>query len=64
MHLALYDLLGRRVRTLVDGVVEAGDFTRAWDGVDEGGRAAPSGVYFAKLVTPAATRSIRFVLAR
>ena len=64
VHLALYDLLGRRVRTLIDGVVEAGDLTRVWDGVDEGGRTMPSGVYFAKLVTPGATRSIRFVLAR
>ena len=64
VHLALYDLLGRRVRTLIDGVVEAGDLTSVWDGVDEGGRTMPSGVYFAKLVTPAASRSIRFVLAR
>jgi flagellar hook capping protein FlgD len=64
VHLALYDLLGRRVRTLIDGVVDAGDLTRVWDGVDEGGRTMPSGVYFAKLVTPGATRSIRFVLAR
>lgn len=64
VHLALYDLLGRRVRTLIDGVVEAGVQTPRWDGDDERGRSLPSGVYLAKLVTPGATRSIRLVLAR
>jgi subtilisin family serine protease len=64
VHLALYDLLGRRVRTLIDGVVEAGVQTPSWDGDDERGRSMPSGVYLAKLITPGATRSIRLVLAR
>ena len=64
VYLALYDLLGRRVRTLIDGVVEAGARTSSWDGADENGRAMPSGIYFAKLMTPSAAQSIRVVLAR
>ena len=64
VKLALYDLLGRRVRTLIDGPVAAGVQTPRWAGDDDHGRPVPSGVYLAKLVTPGATRSIRLVLAR
>jgi minor extracellular serine protease Vpr len=64
VRLALYDLLGRRVRTLIDGVVEPGVQSPRWEGDDDRGRPVPNGVYLARLVTPDATRSIRLVLAR
>jgi minor extracellular serine protease Vpr len=64
MRLVLYDLLGRRVRTLIDGMVEPGVQSPRWEGDDDQGRPVPSGVYLARLVTPDATRSIRLVLAR
>jgi hypothetical protein len=37
---------GRRVRTLIDRVQEAGPQQEAWDGRDETGRLASSGMYF------------------
>ena len=47
--LAVYDLLGRRVRVLRDGLQPAGEVLTVWDGRDEIGRAVPSGVYVAVL---------------
>jgi len=43
--LEIYNLLGQRVRTLVDGVREAGSHSALWDGRDDSGRVLPSGVY-------------------
>lgn len=37
---------GALVRTLHDSVVVVGSGRLAWDGVDDGGRAVPSGLYF------------------
>lgn len=49
--LAVYDLAGRRVRTLDGGMRSAGEHRAVWDGETEGGRAAPSGTYFVRLET-------------
>jgi hypothetical protein len=49
VRLAVYDLRGRVVRTLVDGAVSTGRYPASWDGRDERGRQVPSGVYFVRL---------------
>ncbi len=47
--LALYDVTGRRVRSLVHNPTAAGSSVAVWDGLlDSGERAAP-GIYFARL---------------
>jgi FlgD Ig-like domain len=48
-HLAVYDVQGRVVRTLVNGVLEAGVHPITWDGRTDTGSRAAVGVYFAKL---------------
>jgi len=45
IRLTVFDVQGRLVRTLVDGVAEAGSRTIEWDGRDSGGRAVSAGVY-------------------
>ena len=48
--LHLYDVLGRRVRTLVGGAQrDAGRFAVEWNGRDDDDRAVASGLYFARL---------------
>jgi len=47
--LAIYDLAGRRVATLADGLIEGGEHRTVWDGRDAGGERLASGVYFARL---------------
>ncbi len=43
--LKVYSLRGQLIRTLVDIPKPAGSYTIFWDGTDEQGRKAPSGVY-------------------
>jgi beta-glucanase (GH16 family) len=59
LKLAVYDLLGRLVGTLVDGVREPGDYSEVWDG----SRSA-SGVYVARMSQGGRVFSIRMLLVR
>jgi hypothetical protein len=45
-EIAIYDALGRLVKTLVAGTLPAGQHSTAWDGTDEKGGAAGTGAYF------------------
>jgi hypothetical protein len=51
VRLVVYNLLGQRVRTLVDETRSAGLYRAVWDGRDEWGSQAASGVYFCRLET-------------
>ncbi|MBM3288264.1 MAG: T9SS type A sorting domain-containing protein, partial [Candidatus Eisenbacteria bacterium] len=48
-RLDLYDIQGRAVRRLLDGPRPAGLQSVLWDGRDESGAAAPSGIYLYRL---------------
>ena len=61
---AVYDLAGRRVRTLVDGPQAAGERTVTWDGRDDTGREVPAGVYFARLQVDGRTAVRKLALVR
>ncbi|MGD8396319.1 MAG: C25 family cysteine peptidase, partial [Candidatus Eiseniibacteriota bacterium] len=53
VELALYDVQGRLVRSLVDGaVVEAGEHTLVFDGRGAAGAPLASGIYFLRFETP------------
>jgi hypothetical protein len=49
VHLALYNLAGQKVVTLVDGMRSARSYTVHWDGRDASGRDLASGVYLYRL---------------
>ncbi|MCX6142142.1 MAG: T9SS type A sorting domain-containing protein, partial [Ignavibacteriales bacterium] len=51
ISLVIYNLLGQRIRTLVQGVYAAGQYTVTWDGKDQVGRTLESGVYIYRLET-------------
>ncbi|MBM4130257.1 T9SS type A sorting domain-containing protein, partial [bacterium] len=63
-RLEIIDARGRRVRTLLDGAQSAGDHVAVWDGRDDRGRAAPSGVYFCRLVAGGDARQQKLQLVR
>ncbi len=48
VQLVVYDVSGRRIRTLADRVFPAGEHRLVWDGADDHGQLVPRGVYFAK----------------
>jgi hypothetical protein len=49
VRLAVYNVGGRLVRTLLDGPVPTGSASILWDGTDDRGVQASSGVYFVRL---------------
>jgi hypothetical protein len=49
VKLTVYDLAGRRVRTLVSDRLPGGVYTEVWNGLNERGRHVASGIYFYRL---------------
>ena len=49
VNLEILNVLGQKVRTLVDDYREAGSYTVIWDGLNDYGRTAASGVYFYRI---------------
>jgi hypothetical protein len=64
VSLAIYDVGGRRVRTLLSQGLPAGMHSASWDGCDEAGRRAASGVYVVRLVTPGGGSERKLVLLK
>jgi len=64
VRLAVYDVGGRLVRTLVDADMTAGRFTSRWDGNDNSGRQVANGTYLYKLETEGGLKTTKSVLLR
>jgi subtilisin-like proprotein convertase family protein len=64
VHLAVYNVAGRLVRTLVDGEVDPGYHSVVWDGRDNNGVEVGSGVYFCRMVADGFNGSIKMVLLK
>jgi hypothetical protein len=62
--LSVYDIAGRLVRRLDHGLLGAGTHLLRWDGRDEGGRQAASGVYFLRIGAGDRTEDRKAVLLR
>lgn len=60
----VYDIAGRRVRTLHEGRLEAGTHELVWKGIDEQGRAVASGVYVLRASSEGVSAHRRMVLVR
>ncbi|MDQ7041813.1 MAG: FlgD immunoglobulin-like domain containing protein [Rhodothermus sp.] len=64
VRLEVFDLLGRRVRTLVDRWISAGEQEVGWDGKDATGRSLPAGVYVCRLTTERGQQSKALTIVR
>ncbi|MBU1700774.1 MAG: T9SS type A sorting domain-containing protein [Candidatus Eisenbacteria bacterium] len=64
VRLSIFDVSGRRVRSLVHGPVAAGNHMVVFDGTDSRGHAVSSGIYFLKLETPNIVQVKRLTLIR
>jgi hypothetical protein len=60
----IYNVAGQLVRTLVDGVKDAGSYKAVWDGKNNGGFKAASGIYFYKMKTAGFSATKKMVLLR
>jgi hypothetical protein len=64
LTMALYSPDGRLVRRVLDETKPAGTHSVEWDGLDDGGRPVPPGVYFCRLKTADASETHKIILLR
>ncbi|MCP4583721.1 MAG: T9SS type A sorting domain-containing protein [candidate division Zixibacteria bacterium] len=64
VQLAIYDISGRKVIDLVNGVQSAGNHEIIWNGNDANGTSAATGVYFYKLTMAGNSTTKRMVLLK
>ena len=49
IHLAIYDVCGKKVRTLINEIHKPGDFSIFWDSKDDSGQRVSAGIYFSRI---------------
>jgi carboxypeptidase D len=64
VQVAVFDVQGRCVRTLVSADLPAGEHTVAWDGTDDAGRRLGSGMYMARMVAGEAVTGTKLMLVK
>lgn len=62
--LCVYNVMGQRVRTLIDQVQSAGGHSVVWDGTDDNGLTAATGVYFSSLTADQVESHRKMVLLK
>ncbi len=60
----IYNILGQKVRTLVDEPRSSGNYEVMWDGKDEKGNEVSSGIYFYTLTTENDRRTRKMILMK
>ncbi|MBN2227633.1 MAG: T9SS type A sorting domain-containing protein [candidate division Zixibacteria bacterium] len=64
VEIAVYNILGREVKTLVDADLGRGYQTAVWDGTAADGRPVASGVYFYRIKTGDAVQTRKMILLK
>ncbi len=64
VNLSIYNLLGQKIRTLVNAVKSPDVYTIIWDGKDDNGIQVASGIYIYKLTSSKNSISRKMVLVR
>jgi len=64
VKLTVYNALGKRVKQLVDNTQNAGYHVVSWNGTNEAGQNAVSGVYFYKLETKNQSKTVKMLLMK
>jgi hypothetical protein len=62
ISIEIYDLRGRKIRTLAQGRHNPGTYSLEWTGTNHQGRKVSAGIYFIRLRTETATRSAKAIL--
>lgn len=62
--LAIYNLLGQKVRTMLDQPLPRGDIAMMWNGTDDAGRLLPVGIYWLVIKMGTMTGSHKLIFLR
>jgi flagellar hook assembly protein FlgD len=62
--MVVYDVQGKRVKTLVNGSLASGNHTVRWDGRDEAGSRVADGVYFCHVKAGTAEETAKMLLMK
>jgi hypothetical protein len=64
VSLEIYDILGRRIRSLLNQKFDSGDHVIQWNGVTDHGATASSGVYFYRITAGSFVQTRKMLLLR
>ncbi len=64
VSLSIYDIRGREIKRLLDGVLDAGSHETTWNGSGHDGRTVSSGIYFAVVQKGADREVSKFVILK
>jgi flagellar hook assembly protein FlgD len=64
VDVSVFNLLGQKVVCLLNKELSAGLHSVEWDGTDEYGHQAASGVYFYRMTTPTTSETRKMVLVK
>jgi hypothetical protein len=64
VNITVFNILGQKVKTLIDEYQEAGHKSVNWDGKDDGGKEVASGIYFYKIKTTGFEKIKKMVLLK
>ncbi len=64
VKLSVYNVLGERIRTLVNELQNANDYEVRWDGMNEQGEMVASGIYFYRLQAEEFTQTNKMLLLK
>ncbi len=64
VEIAVFDVSGRRVRSLVRGVLPASTYAESWDGLDDRGQRVAGGIYFVRMEAGELRTTRKTVLVR
>lgn len=60
----VFDITGRKIKTLMNGVLKAGHYNLEWDGSDKDGRKVSNGIYFYRMKTDSFNEVKKVILIR
>jgi hypothetical protein len=63
-RLVIYNILGQRVRTLIDSELSPGEYIVRWDGTDDRGTEVATGVYLYRLISGDAVSTKKMLLLK
>ena len=62
--LKIYNIIGQEIRTIVNDFKNAGRYTVVWDGKDNSGKIAPSGIYLYRITAGKFSKTLKMVLSK